>query len=139
MTVIDKPAGVTSHDVVNQLRRHFGEKRIGHAGTLDPDATGVLVVAVGNATRLMRFLSGCDKSYVGEIVLGTSTSTLDAAGEVLGTFDMSGVTFAQAQAAVAEHLTGSILQIPPMVSALKVGGLAVRVGAERREALPDRV
>lgn len=122
MTVIDKPAGVTSHDVVNQLRRHFGEKRIGHAGTLDPDATGVLVVAVGNATRLMRFLSGCDKSYEGEIVLGTSTSTLDSSGEVLATFDMHDVTLQQAQAIAAEHLTGEILQIPPMVSALKVDG-----------------
>ncbi len=122
MAVIDKAAGVTSHDVVNQLRRHFGEKRIGHAGTLDPDATGVLVVAVGNATRLMRFLSGCDKSYVGEIVLGSSTSTLDSAGEVTGTFDMSAVTLAQAQAIAGEQLTGDILQIPPMVSALKVDG-----------------
>ena len=122
MTVIDKPAGMTSHDVVNLLRRHFGEKRIGHAGTLDPGATGVLVVAVGNATRLMRFLSGADKSYVGEIVLGSSTSTLDDAGEVTATFDMSGVTVADAQAVALERLTGDIEQIPPMVSALKIDG-----------------
>ena len=122
MTVIDKPAGVTSHDVVNQLRRHFGEKRIGHAGTLDPDATGVLVVAVGSATRLMRFLSGADKSYVGEIVLGSSTSTLDSSGEVIASYDMSGVTLVQAQAVAAEHLSGDIMQTPPMVSALKVDG-----------------
>jgi tRNA pseudouridine55 synthase len=122
MTVIDKPAGVTSHDVVNQLRRHFGEKRIGHAGTLDPDATGILVVAVGNATRLMRFLSGCDKSYEGEIVLGTATSTLDSSGEVLATFDMRDTTLQRAQAVAVEHLTGDILQVPPMVSALKVDG-----------------
>ena len=122
MTVVDKPAGVTSHDVVNQLRRHFGEKRIGHAGTLDPGATGVLVVAVGNATRLMRFLSGADKSYVGEIVLGTSTSTLDDAGEVTANFDMRVVTLANARRVVAEHLVGDIEQVPPMVSALKVDG-----------------
>src|SRR3954451_8196950 len=122
MTVIDKPAGVTSHDVVNQLRRHFGEKRIGHAGTLDPGATGVLVVAVGNATRLMRFLSGADKSYVGEVVLGSSTSTLDNEGEVLATFDMSAVTIDDIRRVVAEHLVGDIEQIPPMVSALKVDG-----------------
>lgn len=122
MTVIDKPAGMTSHDVVNQLRRRFGEKRIGHAGTLDPGATGVLVVAVGNATRLMRFLSGADKTYVGEVVLGTSTTTLDDAGEVTATFDMSAVTAEQAQRVAAEHLTGDIQQIPPMVSALKVDG-----------------
>ena len=122
MAIIDKPAGVTSHDVVNQLRRHFGEKRIGHAGTLDPGATGVLVVCVGNATRLMRFLNGADKSYVGEIVLGTSTSTLDNEGETVATFDMAGVTIDEAQAVAAQHLTGEILQIPPMVSALKVDG-----------------
>lgn len=144
MTVIDKPAGVTSHDVVNQLRRHFGEKRIGHAGTLDPDATGVLVVAVGNATRLMRFLSGADKSYVGEIVLGSSTSTLDSAGDVLATFDMSSVTLAQAQAVAAEHLTGDILQVPPMVSALKIDGRRLhelaREGIEvERAARPSTV
>ncbi|MCU1398677.1 MAG: truB [Acidimicrobiales bacterium] len=122
MTVIDKPAGLTSHDVVNQLRRHFGEKRIGHAGTLDPGATGVLVVAVGNATRLMRFLSGVDKSYVGEVVLGSSTFTLDNEGEVLATFDMSAVTIDDVRRVVAEHLVGDIEQIPPMVSALKVDG-----------------
>jgi tRNA pseudouridine55 synthase len=144
MTVVDKPAGVTSHDVVNQLRRHFGEKRIGHAGTLDPGATGVLVVAVGNATRLMRFLSGADKSYVGEIVLGTSTSTLDDAGEVTGTFDMSSVTLADVRAAVADNLVGDIEQIPPMVSALKVGGRRLhelaREGIEiERAARPSHI
>lgn len=122
MAVIDKPAGMTSHDVVNQLRRHFAEKRIGHAGTLDPGATGVLVVAVGHATRLMRFLTGCDKSYVGEIVLGTSTSSLDNEGEITGRFDMSHVTVEMAQDIATNHLTGDILQIPPMVSALKVDG-----------------
>lgn len=143
MTVIDKPAGVTSHDVVNQLRRHFGEKRIGHAGTLDPDATGVLVVAVGSATRLMRFLAGADKSYVGEIVLGSSTSTLDSSGEVIESFDMSEVTLAQTQAA-AEHLTGAIMQTPPMVSALKIDGRRLyelaREGIEvERAARPSTV
>ena len=144
MTIIDKPAGMTSHDVVNQLRRHFSEKRIGHAGTLDPGATGVLVVAVGNATRLMRFLSGADKSYVGEIVLGTSTSTLDDAGEVTASFDMSGVTLADAQLVAAEHLTGDILQVPPMVSALKIDGRRLhelaREGIEvEREARPSTI
>ena len=144
MTVIDKPAGITSHDVVNQLRRHFGEKRIGHAGTLDPGATGVLVVAVGNATRLMRFLSGADKSYVGEIVLGSSTTTLDDGGEVTATFDMSGVTLADAQRVATEHLSGDIMQVPPMVSALKVDGRRLhelaREGIEvERQARPSRI
>ena len=144
MAVVDKPAGITSHDVVQRLRRHFGEKRIGHAGTLDPDATGVLVVAVGNATRLLRFLSGADKSYVGEIVLGTSTSTLDSAGDVVGSFDMSDVTIDLAREVVAQHLVGDILQVPPMVSALKVDGKRLhelaREGIEvEREARPVTV
>jgi tRNA pseudouridine55 synthase len=143
MTVIDKPAGMTSHDVVNQLRRHFGEKRIGHAGTLDPGATGVLVVCVGHATRLMRFLSGVDKSYIGEIVLGATTTTLDNEGETTATFDMSAVTAGHVSAA-AGRLTGNILQVPPMVSALKVDGRRLhelaREGIEvEREARPVTV
>jgi tRNA pseudouridine55 synthase len=119
--VVDKPAGVTSHDVVGMLRRRFHERQVGHAGTLDPDATGVLVVAVGMATRLLRFVEKTDKRYTGEVVLGTETSTLDAAGEVTATYEMSGVTVADARAA-AVQLTGAITQVPPMVSAIKVGG-----------------
>lgn len=122
LAVVDKPAGVTSHDVVGMLRRRFGERRVGHAGTLDPDATGVLLVGVGNATRLLRFLTALGKTYTAEVVLGTETTTLDAAGEVTATHDMAAVTPEQVRAAVAEHLTGPILQVPPMVSALKVGG-----------------
>lgn len=121
LLVIDKPAGFTSHDVVARCRRLFGQRRVGHAGTLDPDATGVLLVGLGQATRLMQFLSGLPKRYRGEVVLGTTTATLDASGEVTGTWDMRHVTLAQAQAAAA-RLTGRILQVPPMVSALKVGG-----------------
>lgn len=143
LTVVDKPAGMTSHDVVNRLRRHFGEKRIGHAGTLDPGATGVLVVCVGSATRLMRFLSGVDKSYVGEIVLGSTTTTLDNEGDTTATFDMSAVTPAEVTAAAAK-LTGDIEQVPPMVSALKVDGRRLhelaREGIEvEREARPVTV
>ena len=122
VAVVDKPAGVTSHDVVGMLRRRFGERQVGHAGTLDPDATGVLVVAVGKATRLLRFVEKTRKGYTGEVVLGSSTSTLDSAGEVLETFDMSGVTIDDARAAVAEHLLGDIEQVPPMVSAIRVDG-----------------
>lgn len=121
LCVVDKPAGVTSHDVVGMLRRRFHERQVGHAGTLDPDATGVLVVAVGMATRLLRFVEKTDKRYTGEVVLGTETSTLDAAGEVTATYDMSGVTVDAARLAAAQ-LTGPILQVPPMVSAIKVGG-----------------
>ena len=122
LAIVDKPAGVTSHDVVAMLRRQFDERQVGHAGTLDPDATGVLLVGVGKATRLLRFLTALGKTYTGEVVLGTTTSTLDSAGEVTGTFDMSAVTVEMARAVAAEHLTGPIMQVPPMVSALHVDG-----------------
>jgi tRNA pseudouridine55 synthase len=146
VTVVDKPAGVTSHDVVGMLRRRFDERRVGHAGTLDPDATGVLVVAVGNATRLLRFVEKTRKGYTGEIVLGSSTSTLDASGTVLATFDMSAVTIEAARRAVAEHLIGAIEQVPPMVSAIRVEGKrlhelarqGVEVEREPRQVTVDR-
>jgi tRNA pseudouridine55 synthase len=121
LVVIDKPAGCTSHDVVARCRRIFSLRKVGHAGTLDPDATGVLLVGVGQATRLLQFLSGLPKRYTAEVVLGVATSTLDGAGEVTGTWDMRGVTLEEARAAAA-NLTGDIAQVPPMVSALKVGG-----------------
>ena len=120
--VVDKPPGVTSHDVVGMLRRRFQERQVGHAGTLDPDATGVLVVAVGMATRLLRFVEKTDKRYTGEVVLGVDTSTLDAAGEVTGTYDMTAVTVDDARRVAAARLTGAITQVPPMVSAIKIGG-----------------
>jgi tRNA pseudouridine55 synthase len=121
LVVIDKEAGWTSHDVVARCRRTFGQRRVGHAGTLDPDATGVLLVGLGRATRLMRFLTALRKTYTVEIVLGVATSTLDASGEVLARYDMSHVT-PDAVAAAAAALTGPIEQVPPMVSAVKVDG-----------------
>lgn len=122
LVVVDKPAGVTSHDVVGMLRRRFSERQVGHAGTLDPDATGVLLVGVGRATRLLRFLTALGKRYTAEVVLGTETSTLDASGVVTGSHDMSAVTSADVERVVREHLTGPIMQIPPMVSAVRVDG-----------------
>jgi tRNA pseudouridine55 synthase len=121
VAVVDKPAGWTSHDVVAKARGILRTRKIGHAGTLDPDATGVLVLGVGNATRLLRFCTALPKSYVGEIVLGVATSTLDAAGEVLDERDMGHVSPAAVRAA-AGGFVGDILQVPPMVSAIKVDG-----------------
>lgn len=121
LVVVDKEPGWTSHDVVAKLRGRYRQKRIGHSGTLDPDATGVLLVGLGRVTRMLRYLTDLPKSYAGEVVLGTATSTLDASGEVVGEWDMIGVKLDEVRAA-ASALTGPILQVPPMVSAVKVGG-----------------
>ena len=140
VVVVDKPAGCTSHDVVAKCRKAFGTRKVGHAGTLDPDVTGVLVVAVGHCTRLVRYIGAHPKSYAGEIALGTSTSTLDASGQQTGQVDMSDVTLDDVRKAAAK-LTGDILQVPPMVSAVRVGGRRLhdmaREGLEvEREARP---
>lgn len=121
MAVVDKPPGMTSHDVVARCRRIFAGRRVGHAGTLDPDATGVLVVGLGRATRLLQFASGHAKSYDAEVVLGVATSTLDSSGTPIGSWDMSRTSLEAARGAAAT-LTGDIAQIPPMVSAIKIGG-----------------
>lgn len=120
LVVVDKPAGWTSHDVVARLRRVYGQRRVGHAGTLDPDATGVLLVGLGRATRLLRFLQEAGKAYRGIVVLGVATSTLDAAGEVLDRRPMA-VTRDDVER-VLPRFTGDIEQVPPMVSAVKVEG-----------------
>jgi len=122
LLVVDKPAGITSHDVVARARRALGEQRIGHSGTLDPDATGVLLLGVGALTRVLRFLTDLPKRYTGEVVFGVETSTLDAAGDVTARHDLPPPDLSAVRAMVAEHLTGPILQVPPMVSALKVEG-----------------
>ncbi len=142
--IVDKPAGVTSHDVVQNLRRRLGERRVGHAGTLDPDATGVLVVAVGAATRLLTFVGGREKRYTAEVVLGVETDTLDAAGVVTARHEMGPVDLEEVRRVVADQLTGPIMQVPPMVSALRVDGRRLhqlaREGVEvEREARPVTV
>lgn len=129
--------------MVAKLRGVLGTRKVGHAGTLDPDATGVLLVGVGRVTRLLRFLSAASKAYEAEIVLGIETSTLDAAGEVTATHDMTGVGPDDVRAAAARFV-GDILQVPPMVSAVKVGGRRLhelaRQGVEvEREARPVTV
>lgn len=122
VAVVDKPAGWTSHDVVAKARGLLATRRVGHAGTLDPDVTGVLVLGVGRATRLLRFVSGQGKAYEGTFVLGVETTTLDASGDVIVTHDMAGVTLDEVARCVSERFTGPILQVPPMVSAVKFEG-----------------
>lgn len=121
LVIVDKPAGVTSHDVVGRCRRIFGTRKVGHAGTLDPMATGVLVVGIERATKILGLLTVTDKSYSATMRLGQTTSTEDAEGEVLQTVSADGITDAQINEAVA-RLRGEIAQVPSAVSAIKVGG-----------------
>ena len=121
LIVVDKPGGLTSHDVVARIRRLAGTRRVGHAGTLDPMATGVLVVGVEKATRLLGHLTLTDKEYQATIRLGQATGTGDAEGTVTGGRPAGHLTLAQVQAAAAA-LTGEIQQVPPTVSAIKVAG-----------------
>lgn len=140
LVLVDKEVDWTSHDVVAKARGIIGTRKIGHAGTLDPPATGLLLLGVGDMTRLLRFLTALPKTYVGEIVLGSETTTLDDTGEITATHDMAGVTLDQVRAA-ARDLTGEVLQVPPMVSAIKIDGKRLhelaREGKEvEREARP---
>jgi tRNA pseudouridine55 synthase len=121
LAVVDKEPGWTSHDVVAKARGLLGTRKVGHSGTLDPDATGVLLLGVGRVTRLLRYLGLTTKRYTGVVVLGTATSTLDAAGEVTGTWDMATIGADEVRAAAAAF-TGDILQVPPMVSAIQIDG-----------------
>ena len=121
LLLVDKPSGWTSHDVVARIRRVCGTRRVGHAGTLDPMATGVLVLGVGRATKLLTFLVGCDKGYAATVRLGESTVTDDAEGAVVASADAGDVSRAAIDAAVA-GLTGAIQQVPSSVSAIKIDG-----------------
>jgi len=139
--VVDKPAGMTSHDVIAIVRRQLSERRVGHAGTLDPDATGVLVLGVGRATRLLRFIEIHEKEYEAEMTLGVETSTQDASGDVVSESDASAVTRDDVERAAAA-MVGDISQVPPMVSAVKVGGERLYRKARRGEEVerqPRRV
>ena len=126
LVIVDKPGGMTSHDVVARIRRLAGTRRVGHAGTLDPMATGVLVVGVEKATRLLGYLTLTEKEYAATIRLGQSTSTDDAEGEITATASAAGVSAAaltpQQLAKAVAGLTGEIQQVPPAVSAIKVDG-----------------
>jgi tRNA pseudouridine55 synthase len=121
LVIVDKPGGMTSHDVVARIRRLAGTRRVGHAGTLDPMATGVLVVGVEKATRLLGYLTLTEKEYAATIRLGQSTTTDDAEGESTGGSPAAGVTEDALDAEVSK-LTGEIMQVPPGVSAIKIDG-----------------
>ncbi len=121
MVLVDKPAGMTSHDVVARLRRIYGQKRIGHAGTLDPDATGLLIVAIGNVTRLLEHFQGKTKKYSGDVVFGIETDSFDSTGAIVSRIEVSHVDTDKLEAALAS-MKGEVMQKPPIVSALKVDG-----------------
>jgi tRNA pseudouridine55 synthase len=119
--VIDKPAGWTSHDVVARVRRLLGERHVGHAGTLDPAATGVLPVAVGDATKVLEYLTEDSKTYLAEVTFGVATDSHDVDGRLVGVQDVGSLSESGVEAALAAY-RGEIEQVPPMHSALKVGG-----------------
>jgi tRNA pseudouridine55 synthase len=139
LLIVDKPAGWTSHDVVARCRRLCATRRVGHAGTLDPMATGVLVLGINRATKLLTFLVGCDKTYSATIRLGQSTVTDDAEGELTASHDVSALTVEAVRLAVAD-LTGQVAQVPSAVSAIKVNGQRsyARVRAGHDVVLPAR-
>jgi tRNA pseudouridine55 synthase len=134
LIVVDKPGGMTSHDVVSRVRRMAHTRRVGHGGTLDPMATGVLIVGVERATRLLTYLVGADKSYSATIRLGQSTITDDAEGEVVTSADAGALTEERIRRAAAAF-TGPIDQVPSAVSAIKVGGVRSYARVRKGEAV----
>jgi tRNA pseudouridine55 synthase len=122
LLLVDKPSGPTSHDIVDAIRRQFRFNKVGHGGTLDPMATGLLVILLGRGTKLSNYIMGSDKTYEGVMRFGVSTDTDDADGEETGRADCSGVTRVQVEAEMRK-LTGDIMQTPPMVSAVKKNGV----------------
>jgi tRNA pseudouridine55 synthase len=120
--LIDKPAGPTSHDVVDAIRRQFRLKKVGHCGTLDPNATGLLIIVVGRGTKLSEKLMSADKVYEGTIKLGETTDSYDAAGELVASLPVPPTTIAELNE-LASSFVGDLMQTPPMVSAVKQGGV----------------
>src|SRR5512137_2478400 len=120
--LIDKPAGPTSHDIVDAIRGHFGIKKVGHCGTLDPNATGLLVIVLGRGTKLSEKLMGDDKVYEGTIKFGETTDSYDADGELVGSLPVMPMTLDELNEAAATFV-GDQMQTPPMVSAIKKNGV----------------
>lgn len=121
LLLVDKPVGMTSHDVVDRIRRIAGTRRVGHTGTLDPGATGLLIICIGAATRLSEHLTGLDKTYEGIMRLGVTSDSYDLDGVVSEASEVPALSVEEIQQACAQF-TGDIEQVPPMVSAVKVGG-----------------
>ena len=125
LLLVDKPTEWTSHDVVAKVRNHFKLNKVGHGGTLDPLATGLLVLLIGKGTKLSNQIMGGDKTYEGTICLGVETDSQDRDGKVLEEKDASGITREEVEALIQTHFMGKIEQIPPMVSAIKKDGVAL--------------
>ena len=138
--IVNKPAGMTSHDVINRIRKIFKTKKVGHCGTLDPDATGVLVVAVNKATKLLQFLTADNKEYIATLSLGTATDTYDASGQVTATKEYVPISDKKILACL-NSFVGEQEQIPPMHSAIKVKGKKLYEYARNNETveIPKRV
>lgn len=130
--LIDKPRGITSHNVITRTRRYLDMKKVGHSGTLDPAATGLMVVGVGRVTRLLNFITDLPKRYLADVVLGMETTTQDAEGTLTNICDMDGVGLDDVRQAAAGFV-GEISQIPPMYSAIRIGGTRLHEFARRGE------
>jgi len=134
LLIVDKPAGWTSHDVVGRIRRLTGQRSVGHAGTLDPAATGVLPIALGSALRALEYLAGASKSYRADITLGLTTDTLDIDGHVTRTCDPPGISVAE-MVRLLESFLGPSEQVPPIYSAIKIDGTPLYERARRGETV----
>ncbi|MDA0577138.1 MAG: tRNA pseudouridine(55) synthase TruB, partial [Verrucomicrobia bacterium] len=132
--VLDKPSGPTSHDMVDRVRRLFGIRKVGHGGTLDPMATGVLVMLLGRATKMSSLFLGSDKTYEGTINLGISTDSHDAVGTITAEKEWRGITREQLEAVMATF-HGDMMQTPPMVSAIKINGVPLYKHARKGETV----
>ena len=133
--LVDKPAGPTSHDIVDVIRRNFGLKKVGHCGTLDPNATGLLIIVLGRATKLSERLMSDDKVYEGSIKFGESTDSYDAGGELTGSLPVPPLTLEELNQA-ADQFIGDQMQVPPMVSAVKKGGVPLYKLARKGVEVP---
>lgn len=132
--LVDKPTGMTSHDVVYKIRRHFNLKKVGHGGTLDPAATGLLIILLGRGTRVSNRFMSSDKTYEGTLTLGITTDSQDADGQVLKETDASGITREQLESIISTF-KGDMFQIPPMVSAIKMAGVPLYKLARQGEEI----